>query len=87
MVAPPSPKVVGERHGHAGIQVTLDIYSHVLPSMQQRAAGTLGETFAAGEADQEGTTRDWLHLGYTSLLQIAVSVMGRPGFEPGTKGL
>lgn len=32
------PKVVSERPGHANITITLDIYSHVLPSLQQEAA-------------------------------------------------
>jgi integrase len=31
-------KVVSERLGHASIQLTLDTYSHVLPTMQQIAA-------------------------------------------------
>jgi integrase len=31
-------KVVSERLGHANIGITLDTYSHVLPSMQQQAA-------------------------------------------------
>lgn len=31
-------KVVSERLGHAGIAITLDTYSHVLPSMQETAA-------------------------------------------------
>jgi integrase len=30
--------VVSERLGHANISITLDTYSHVLPSMQQEAA-------------------------------------------------
>jgi integrase len=34
-------KVVSERLGHAGIAMTLDVYSHVLPSMQQAAAEKL----------------------------------------------
>jgi integrase len=33
------PKVVQERLGHSQISVTLDTYSHVLPSMQVEAAG------------------------------------------------
>lgn len=33
-----NPKVVSERLGHASVSVTLDIYSHVLPGMQQEAA-------------------------------------------------
>jgi len=32
------PKVVSERLGHAGVSITLDIYSHVLPGMQEAAA-------------------------------------------------
>jgi integrase len=32
------PKVVQERLGHSTIQVTLDIYSHVVPTMQRDAA-------------------------------------------------
>jgi len=31
------PKIVSERLGHANISVTMDIYSHVIPSMQQKA--------------------------------------------------
>lgn len=32
------PKVVSERLGHASIGITLDLYSHVLPTLQQEAA-------------------------------------------------
>jgi integrase len=32
------PKVVQERLGHSEIGITLNIYSHVLPSMQEDAA-------------------------------------------------
>jgi site-specific recombinase XerD len=32
------PKVVQERLGHAEISLTLNTYSHVLPSMQEEAA-------------------------------------------------
>jgi integrase len=35
-------KVVSERLGHSSITLTLDTYSHVLPTMQQRAADALG---------------------------------------------
>ncbi len=35
------PKVVQERLGHSQINVTLDIYSHVLPSMQKEATARL----------------------------------------------
>ena len=33
-----NPKVVQERLGHSGISVTLDVYSHVVPGMQELAA-------------------------------------------------
>src|SRR4030095_11964931 len=35
-----NPKVVSERLGHAGITLTLDVYSHFLPGMQEEAART-----------------------------------------------
>ena len=41
LLANESPKVVAERLGHATIQLTLDTYTHVLPTMQQRAAEKL----------------------------------------------
>lgn len=40
-----NPKVVAERLGHANIQVTLNTYSHVLPSMQRDAADRLNSLF------------------------------------------
>jgi len=33
-----SPKVVAERLGHSTVGMTLDVYSHVLPGMQEEAA-------------------------------------------------
>jgi integrase len=35
------PKIVQERLGHSQIGITMDIYSHVLPSMQREASGKL----------------------------------------------
>ena len=35
------PKVVSERLGHASITLTLDVYSHVLPTMQEAASEKL----------------------------------------------
>jgi integrase len=37
------PKVVAERLGHADMRTTLEIYSHVLPHMQQEAAEKMGK--------------------------------------------
>ena len=41
------PKVVSERLGHASIVMTLDVYSHVLPDMQQAAAEKLEAIIAS----------------------------------------
>jgi len=35
------PKIVSERLGHSNITLTMDTYSHVLPSMQQGASEKL----------------------------------------------
>ena len=37
-----SPKVVQERLGHSSIEITMDIYMHVIPQMGQDAAAKLG---------------------------------------------
>ena len=37
------PKVVQERLGHSDISMTLNTYSHVLPSMQNEAAEKMDE--------------------------------------------
>jgi len=51
------PKIVQERLGHATVQTTLDIYSHVAPGLQEAAAKRFDdllisrhETHAAGKA-------------------------------------
>jgi integrase len=41
------PKVVQERLGHANVSITLDIYSHCTPNMQQEAAAKVDEALAA----------------------------------------
>jgi integrase len=43
LLADESAKVVSERLGHSTITLTLDTYSHVLPTMQQRAAEKMGK--------------------------------------------
>lgn len=39
------PKIVSERLGHASIRITLDIYSHVLPGLQEAAAEKFDKIF------------------------------------------
>lgn len=41
LIAEENPKVVSERLGHSTIVLTLDTYSHVLPTMQQQATARL----------------------------------------------
>lgn len=41
------PKVVSERLGHAGIGITLDTYSHVLPGLQEDAVQRLNTVLAS----------------------------------------
>lgn len=40
------PKVVSQRLGHSSVNITLDTYSHVLPSMQRDAAAALDRLLA-----------------------------------------
>jgi len=39
------PKVASERLGHSKVGITLDLYSHVLPGMQEDAAARVDEAF------------------------------------------
>jgi integrase len=50
-------KVVSERLGHARVTLTLDTYSHVLPTMQKRAADLMGQILArkGGKGPNGGT--------------------------------
>jgi integrase len=58
LLADEPAKVVSERLGHSSITLTLDTYSHVLPTMQKRAADTMGRILghkpAAAASPQRG---------------------------------
>jgi integrase len=41
------PKVVSERLGHTTVAITLDIYSHAIPALQQDAAATIADLVSA----------------------------------------
>jgi integrase len=47
-----NPKIIQERLGHKNVNITLNTYSHALPSMQLEAAGTFDEMFK--NSDQSG---------------------------------
>lgn len=40
-----NPKIVSEAMGHASVSITLDLYSHVLPTMQSEAVSRLNSLF------------------------------------------
>jgi len=54
------PKIVSERLGHSTIAVTLDTYSHVVPSLDADAAETVAASIfrAAGVSDDRAFSMD-----------------------------
>lgn len=51
------PKVASERLGHSSIAITIDLYSHVIPGMQEAAAAALDEAFDAARKKANGSNR------------------------------
>ena len=49
------PKVASERLGHAKVGITLDLYSHVLPGMQEDAAAKVDAALQAAVLNRRGT--------------------------------
>ena len=45
------PKIVQERLGHSGIAITLDLYSHVAPGLQQAAANKFDDIVLPKQKD------------------------------------
>jgi integrase len=48
LLAGENPKVVSERLGHKSIELTLNTYSHVLPTMQEQAAEKMNRILGLG---------------------------------------
>jgi integrase len=46
------PKVVQERLGHANVSITLNIYSHVAPTLHDEAAETVARMLRAGSPNR-----------------------------------
>jgi integrase len=44
------PKIVSERLGHANISITMDVYSHALPTMQREAAAQVAALIYGGSS-------------------------------------
>jgi integrase len=58
LIAEENPKVVSERLGHSTIVLTLDTYSHVLPTMQQQATARLEKLlYSKGEKKRQSIIR------------------------------
>jgi integrase len=51
------PKIASERLGHSKVGITLDLYSHVMPGMQQDAAARVDEALQAAINNRSKTIR------------------------------
>jgi integrase len=47
------PKIVAERLGHASVVITLDTYSHVVPTLQREAAEVVASLVSGADAPNE----------------------------------
>jgi len=52
------PKVVSEMLGHSSLTITLDLYSHVTPTMQQQAVSVLDSRLSAPVASKLAVNGD-----------------------------
>lgn len=57
LLADENPKIVAERLGHSTVVLTLDTYSHVLPTMQQQTTVKLTKLLYDGENDANQTPK------------------------------
>ena len=55
------PKVVSEQLGHASAEFTLDVYSHVLPHMQEQAAIKVEKVLMGRVLAGRRSGRAWTH--------------------------
>ena len=60
------PKIVQERLGHSDISLTLNTYSHVLPSMQAEAAEKMDEILVPIEVGEEYKKISEVHPRYST---------------------
>ncbi len=50
------PKMVSERLGHASVTLTLDVYSHILPTIQEAAVDAIVTTLYQDKSEQNFAT-------------------------------
>lgn len=58
------PKIVQERLGHSSIQVTLDIYSHVIPNLQESVLKEIGDSITGNLIDNMESHEPILSVDY-----------------------
>ena len=57
------PKVSSERLGHSKVGITLDLYSHVIPGMQEDAAARVDDALQAALREQGKEIGNWVAKG------------------------
>jgi len=78
-------KVVSERLGHSTVNITQDIYAHVLPHMQEQAVEVLDGLFDTNPAPAETACVQNVYKLPREALIRAQKMAERPGFEPGVR--
>jgi integrase len=86
-----NPKVVSERLGHSTVMLTLDTYSHVLPSMQRAASDKLenilfGKTGTHLAHKQESANEKGHQPATLNSVDSEFELVARDGVEPPTRG-
>jgi hypothetical protein len=71
-----NPKIVSEMLGHATIAITLDTYSHVLPTMQESAAKAMEERFRSLLLPYCCQSPRWRHQGLLFWARIFAAFAG-----------
>jgi integrase len=51
------PKIVSERLGHTKVGITLDIYSHILPGLQEAAAERFDKMLERRQGQEESVSK------------------------------
>ena len=75
------PKIVSEALGHSSVAFTLDVYSHVVPGLQEAAAKRLDEVLEPELNEMKNVgKRGWCRR------KTAENKAGVGGFEPPTCG-
>ena len=71
------PKIAQERHGYSSVSTTLDIYSHVVPSLQQAAARKIDEGL------EGAPTEEHTEVHQKTVSDLALRGYSRVEFEAG----